>query len=82
MTPAPHIEKVKTAAILRLTEPTTDQCIVITAQGTDVAIAVSVAGGTQNTWAKCLREIADQIEDGISEGAEFIDECMPNKIVS
>lgn len=60
----PNIEKVKAEAIIKLYDEKTEQCIVILAQGNDVSIAVSVGPGTRETWAKALRDIADEIETG------------------
>ncbi len=73
---APHLAKVKAAAILRLSDEKTDQVIVITAQGTQVGIAMAVSGGTSDTWATALRDIADQLEAGeLTTADEFFDEC-------
>lgn len=76
---APHLAAVKSAAMLRLAEPETDQVIVITAQGTQVGIAMAIAGGTNETWVKCLRDIADQLEGGVETADEFFDELAKTK---
>ena len=76
---APHLREVKSAAMLRLAEDATDQAIVITAQGTQVAIALAIAGGTQDTWAKCLRDIADELEAGPQTADDFFDEVAKQR---
>lgn len=73
MSEGPHIEKVKSAVMVRLAEPETDQVIAITAQGTHVGIAMSIGAGTHVLWANCLREIADQLEAGVESAEDFSD---------
>lgn len=73
MSGGPHLKEVKTAAITRLAEEATDQCIVITAQGTSVGIAVALVDGTNQVWARVLREIATELENGVPTADEFSD---------
>lgn len=82
MSGAPHIKQVREAAMVRLSEEATDQVIVISAQGTQVGIAVSVKPGTKDTWARVLREIADEIETGVSDADEFSDAFQGKKTLN
>ena len=77
--PSPRLAAVKSAAMLRLAEPETDQVIIITAQGTHVGIAMAIAGGTNDTWIKCLRDIADELEAGVETADDFFDELAKQK---
>lgn len=75
----PNLAEVKSAAMSRLADEATDQAVVITVQGTQVGIAVSVKPAAYAIWARLLRGIADEMENGPETSTTFVDETIQGK---
>lgn len=66
-----HIARIKSEAVLLLSDQDTDQVILVGAKNMQVHIAISIAPGTREIWGRVLREIADQIETDETDPSLF-----------